>query len=71
MRYSVCLRAALTACFGLQNLTPNAYAALGSSSISLISADHTRAIYKQLVENHWVARTGLFMSFPDSTDRKL
>jgi len=38
---------------------------------SLITGDHAEAIYKHLLENHWVEQTGLFLSFPDSGDRKL
>lgn len=38
---------------------------------TLITGDHAEAIYKHLLENHWVEQTGLFLSFPDSNDRKL
>jgi tetratricopeptide (TPR) repeat protein len=37
----------------------------------LISANRTVDIYRHLVEMHWVPKTGLFLSFPDSLDRKL
>ncbi len=37
----------------------------------LITPDHAQAIYRQLVEFHYTPQTGLFRSFPDSTDLKL
>jgi len=37
----------------------------------LITEEHAQAIYRRLVEAHWVPKTGLFRSFPDSTDLKL
>jgi tetratricopeptide (TPR) repeat protein len=39
--------------------------------ISLITPDQTQSIYRHLVETHWVPETGLFLSYPDSMDRKL
>src|SRR5579864_6432294 len=38
---------------------------------SLIQPEHAEAIYRRLVEVHWTPRTGLFRSFPDSSDLKL
>src|SRR5665213_3467961 len=38
---------------------------------SLIKAPHAESIYRQLVALHWTPKTGLFRSFPDSTDLKL
>jgi hypothetical protein len=38
---------------------------------SLITTPHAESIYRQLVELHWTPKTGLFRSFPDSTDLKL
>lgn len=40
-------------------------------SSRLIEADHAEAIYRHLVEVHWTPKTGLFRSFPDSSDLKL
>jgi len=71
MRRSVLIRAGLTACFCLHIGLTDAAAASSIAAVSLITPEHTRAIYKQLVDNNWVPRTGLFMSFPDSNDRKL
>ena len=38
---------------------------------SLIQPQHAEAIYRHLIELHWTPRTGLFRSFPDSSDLKL
>jgi hypothetical protein len=38
---------------------------------SFITADHAETIYRHLVEYYWTPRTGLFRSFPDSSDLKL
>ncbi len=38
---------------------------------ALITPDHAETIYRQLVEYHWIPKTGLFRSFPDSSDLKL
>ncbi len=42
-----------------------------SSGVSFIRSNHAESIYQHILENHWVPKTGLFLSFPDSTDRKL
>ena len=41
-----------------------------TATSSLITPDHVEAIYKNLVQTHWVPQTGLFLSFPDSSDLK-
>ncbi len=71
MRRSVLIRAGLTACFCLHTTFSDASGSGSGVTLNLMTPDHARAIYKQLVEHHWVPRTGLFMSFPDSNDRKL
>jgi hypothetical protein len=38
---------------------------------ALIDSAHAEAIYRHLIELHWTPSTGLFRSFPDSTDLKL
>jgi hypothetical protein len=38
---------------------------------ALIQPAQAEAIYRQLVEAHWTPRTGLFRSFPDTSDLKL
>src|SRR5690349_2562155 len=37
----------------------------------LITPEHVQAIYRNLVETHWVPETGLFLSFPGTMDHKL
>ncbi len=37
----------------------------------LIKSEHAEAIYRHLVKVHWTPKTGLFRSFPDSSDLKL
>lgn len=64
-------RAVFAVIFCAVNTSQTAHAGLQKEPIGLITPDHARAIYRHLVENHWVARSGLFMSFPDSNDRKL
>ena len=39
--------------------------------LSLITPAYGQAIYKRLLEHHWVPETGLFASFPDSQNNKL
>ncbi len=58
-------------CVGL-SVGSSAVAPLGASPMTaLISPEHVTAIYQNLVQNHWVPDTGLFLSFPDSLDKKL
>jgi hypothetical protein len=45
--------------------------AASRDNVPLIRAEHAQAIYANLLQTHWVPRTGLFLSFPDSLDRKL
>lgn len=63
-------RAVLAACFFIAT-TGNAAAPASVSPVSLISQTHAEAIYRNILERHWVPSTGLFLSFPDSSDRKL
>src|SRR5438046_1120464 len=42
-----------------------------SEQTPLITSAHVRTIYRQLVENHWVPDTGLFLSFLGTQDNKL
>lgn len=39
--------------------------------IQLITPTHAQSIYRHLLEHHWVSKTGLFLAFPDSADRKI
>src|SRR5258706_1007747 len=44
---------------------------LPAEALPLTTAEHAEAIYRHLIEWHWTPRTGLFRSFPDSSDLKL
>lgn len=46
-------------------------AAARAGALALLEPVHGNAIYKRLLERHWIANTGLFVSFPDSLDVKL
>jgi len=39
--------------------------------MTLIDASHAQSVYKRLIEQHWISKTGLFASFPDSKDVRL
>src|SRR5205085_1947029 len=39
--------------------------------IALTTTPQIDGIYQHLLTHHWVPRTGLFLSFVDSTDKKL
>jgi len=65
---SVALLSAQTMAQGLPASMP---LRVGAPAVPLITADHAQAIYRHLVEAHWVPQTGLFESFPDSQDRKV
>jgi tetratricopeptide (TPR) repeat protein len=42
-----------------------------SGPAALITPAHAQNVYRHIVESHWIPETGLFLSFPDSTDHKL
>jgi len=69
MRLMRKIHAVVSICMGVTMSLQADMISTGASS--LISQDHAEAIYKNLVQTHWVPQTGLFLSFPDSSDRKL
>lgn len=42
-----------------------------AAPVALIQPSQAESIYRHLLELHWTPETGLFRSFPDSTDQKL
>lgn len=63
------LRGALAVFFCLSLTLDSASAA--PSTVKLLTQDHAELLYRQLLERHWIPETGLFLSFPDSSDRKI
>jgi hypothetical protein len=53
------------------NLDSAAYLVAAGDQSPLITAPQAEAIYKRLVTEHWVPKTGLFISFLGTQDRKL
>ena len=70
MRWRYGMTFFVSCCLTLSLAVPPSWAA-APSAVSLLTANHAHSIYQRLLEAHWIADTGLFLSFPDSSDCKL